>query len=590
MESFRNPRTRDGPPRVPIPSGRKETPTMIRSTLVLPVALAACVAADAAVLVVPAPRAGLAPADLASRYATTSGLAGGITGRGARIAVVAASEPSLADVAAFRRRHGLPPTTIDRVAVAGGAAPAGIDPTMTILLEWAGALAPRAGLTAVVGDPWQGLAAAILDDAAPVLVLPALDAATPPDATARLLVRVLYDRRLVDAGTVLFEVPGPVVAEVLFALAEQQGQTIVVPAGSPLAGGRGVLTVGGTALRGASEVVWDEADGRADVAALASPSDPGYAFDWLGEPRCCAGGTEVAAAVWGGVAALLTDASDGAIPLASFVADAGAQQAAGGIVAFTEVAEPRGSDPRVGFGSPLVAGLVAALDCVGIDCGEGDIGPDTCGQGVCREGGVCERRLVADGTPCSPDACTLRATCQAGACAGGTTLACTDASVCTADACDPHRGCVHEAVSDPATCQLRAAGGDPRRCHLDWLVETGPDAGGPRRVICRDGDPTCDRDAVAGQCTLHVSVCAPERATCPTSALHAARPAAERARKSPFAAAARRALAAAVARAPMAGGCSNAAAVPVPAGRRLTMRVAGGRRASRPLTLACAGA
>ena len=52
---------------------------MIRSTLALAVALVACVAADAAVLVVPALRPGLAPADLAARYATTSVVAGSVS-------------------------------------------------------------------------------------------------------------------------------------------------------------------------------------------------------------------------------------------------------------------------------------------------------------------------------------------------------------------------------------------------------------------------------------------------------------------------------------------------------------------------------
>ena len=71
---------------------------------------------------------------------------------------------SVRDVAAFRSLHGLPPREVD---VLGGEGAGSDDPATTVLLEWAGALAPGANLTALVGDPWTGLMTAILDEVAP---------------------------------------------------------------------------------------------------------------------------------------------------------------------------------------------------------------------------------------------------------------------------------------------------------------------------------------------------------------------------------------------------------------------------------------
>ncbi len=559
--------------------------------------LARGVAAGDAVLVVPAAGPGVTPAAIAARYAAGPSGSGGPTGRGARIAVIAASDPSIADVQAFRRRHGLPPAAIDRL----GPAAATADPTMTILLEWAGALAPEAPLTAIVGDPWSALADAILDDVAPILVVPEIDA-TPPDGTAQVLLRILYDRQLVAAGRVDIQIPGALVAEVLLGLAAQQAQTIVVPAGSSLTG-PGVVPVGGTALRASTEIVWDDASGTtasgAEVAALASPIAPGYAYEWLGAPRCCAGGTGVAAALWGGVAALLADASNGAISPAAVVADAGRRQGEGGIAAFTDITEgvppppprhivfdppPPAYDVLTGFGSPLVSGLVAAVECVGVECGSPFGGAAACGHDVCVAGGVCERIAFADGTPCTRDACTVGTTCEAGVCAGGVERSCGDGSACTADTCDPHLGCTHAAVADGATCQLLGVAAQ-RSCAPRWLVETDPEPVRARRVTCRDGDTACDHDAIPGQCTIHLSACTPR--ACPVASLHPVQPSARLARRSPVAAAARRALREVLGGPPATGGCSAAAAVVVPAAERVTLRVGSARQRSRAITLRC---
>lgn len=55
-----------------------------------------------------------------------------------------------------------------------------------------------------------------------------------------------------------------------------------------------------------------------------------------------------------------------------------------------------------------------------------------------------------------------------------------------------------------------------RSCGLEWHATAAPDALRTRRgitlpsarVVCADGDPSCDLDAVAGQCTIDVAACA----------------------------------------------------------------------------------
>ena len=83
-------------------------------------ALAALAApAAAAPVVVDRPGPGLTPAEIQRLYHAAPALAGGTTGRGSRIAVIVRGEVSLADVAAFRSRFGLPPTTVEQRVVEG---------------------------------------------------------------------------------------------------------------------------------------------------------------------------------------------------------------------------------------------------------------------------------------------------------------------------------------------------------------------------------------------------------------------------------------------------------------------------------------
>ncbi|MCC7541977.1 MAG: hypothetical protein IT379_37500 [Deltaproteobacteria bacterium] len=74
----------------------------------------------------------------------------------------------------------------------------------------------------------------------------------------------------------------------------------------------------------------------------------------------------------------------------------------------------------------------SALDC-------DDFNP--CTEDSCTDGG-CVTRSVGDGTTCgAADACSTAATCLAGVCTPGMTLACFDAGPCIQETCDPVVGC-----------------------------------------------------------------------------------------------------------------------------------------------------
>ena len=154
-----------------------------------------------------------------------------------------------------------------------------------------------------------------------------------------------------------------------------------------------------------------------------------------------------------------------------------------------------------------------------------------------------------DGDPCTIGSCDT----TSGACTQSA-VDCADEEPCTADSCDSSSGqCVNElkgdtdgdGLCDPAdNCPLQAdadptdANGDgvgdvcecadtkpgrcvrgngarSRRCIVEWLPKTSPPLGGrgvPRpRLVCTDGDPGCDEDGIAGQCTFSVALCVSNR-------------------------------------------------------------------------------
>ena len=150
-----------------------------------------------------------------------------------------------------------------------------------------------------------------------------------------------------------------------------------------------------------------------------------------------------------------------------------------------------------------------------------------------------------DGDACTTDRCnTTNGSCRHDA------LFCGDADPCSVDSCDPTTGvCFHDrkgdsdgdGVCDPLdNCPLQpfadstdlngdgvgdvcqcgdgkpgrcvpGRGGPGRQCLLEWMPAARPRvnaAGFPAsRLVCTDGDATCDEDATPGHCTFRVSLC-----------------------------------------------------------------------------------
>ncbi len=96
--------------------------------------------------------------------------------------------------------------------------------------------------------------------------------------------------------------------------------------------------------------------------------------------------------------------------------------------------------------------------------------PDACKSGSCVAGAALD---CNDNNPCTTDncdtvkgcvftenslacdasnACTTQDACKTGKCIGGAPLNCNDLNTCTADACDPAKGCVNAAVTDGSSC------------------------------------------------------------------------------------------------------------------------------------------
>jgi hypothetical protein len=170
-----------------------------------------------------------------------------------------------------------------------------------------------------------------------------------------------------------------------------------------------------------------------------------------------------------------------------------------------------------------------------------------------------------DGNACTIDRCIA----TSGACRHDT-INCSDGDPCTVDSCDPPTGacindlkgdsdgdgpcdpldnCPLQPFADPTdlngdgvgdVCQCADAepgrcvpgrGGPGRRCLVEWLPAVTPrvNASGlpSGRLSCVDGDPSCDDDGMAGQCTFRVALCInnedPRLAACEPSSLRSLR-------------------------------------------------------------------
>jgi cysteine-rich repeat protein len=172
-----------------------------------------------------------------------------------------------------------------------------------------------------------------------------------------------------------------------------------------------------------------------------------------------------------------------------------------------------------------------AAEAPGWLCGDGLLSP-SCGE-QCDDG--------AGNSDVMPDAC--RSDCRSAACGDGVVdggESCDDANNFDCDGCSaaclPEPGAVcgdgvveptcHEACDDGnavvgdgcgTTCDAELVpgrGAPTTDCLVEWSVTNPTNLpltdDGAFRVdqICHDGDPLCDFDGVAGQCTFHVRVCA----------------------------------------------------------------------------------
>ena len=125
-----------------------------------------------------------------------------------------------------------------------------------------------------------------------------------------------------------------------------------------------------------------------------------------------------------------------------------------------------------------------------------------CAHGVCCEtgcDGVCQAcdlagsigtcRPVADGTSCPDgDRCNGNETCRAGGCQAGAPLVCADQSACTADTCDPKKGCVFSPLGEGTSCD------DQDACSLGDACNKQGRCVATLRAECDDGNP-CTLDA-----------------------------------------------------------------------------------------------
>ena len=115
--------------------------------------------------------------------------------------------------------------------------------------------------------------------------------------------------------------------------------------------------------------------------------------------------------------------------------------------------------------------------------------------------------LPSPATPCDDgNACTTNDACGLGTCQPGATLSCNDSELCTADACDPLKGCSNVAVGPNTPCT------DGTICTLGDVCSNGTCAGTPQ--VCDDKNPCtedfCDKTKGCDSKVLNGGSCAIE--------------------------------------------------------------------------------
>jgi len=212
-----------------------------------------------------------------------------------------------------------------------------------------------------------------------------------------------------------------------------------------------------------------QADGK--IVRAGHRGDPGGAMDDFGLVRYQAAGSLDAS--FGGDGLVTTDFAGGADR------------------AFALALQPDGR--LVAVGSTGDGADIAAARYLGDPCGNGVRDPgEECDDGNLVRGDCCSSacRLEPEGSACEDrEPCTVRTTCGAGTCGGGTILSCP-----TCESCDGRGGCIR---GPRAACRTTTAPGGARLLsgdsardggdHLTWSwrrgASTAPaDFGDPRRT------------------------------------------------------------------------------------------------------------
>ncbi len=396
----------------------------------------------------------MAPGDMQTVYNVRPLLERGIDGAGQTIAVVARSDFRLDDTRAFQLRFGLPQRDPIKVFVGGNPGVGAIngvcrditDPgerlacvdgektEVQLDVQWAAAMAPGAALLVDIGR--SDIDAALMDVVT-----------HHPEAKIISISFGICER--LDPTALAFFAPA-------YAQAAAQGQSVLVSAGNggadgcvdggppgvnALASDANVVAVGGSSLdpgfdangdatAHVGETVWNDWAGaggggrsvqvskpayqkgpglpndgtrdQPDVVLLASPLSPGYAMVLDGQPLII-GGTSAAAPTWGGIVALLNQATgaEGLGVLNTVLYEVGVRQYGGyGLPAFHDVTEgdntfngvagftaQPGFDLASGLGAPdaaVLAQAIAALAVVGDCTGDGavSVGDLVLGTGI----------------------------------------------------------------------------------------------------------------------------------------------------------------------------------------------------------------
>ncbi len=447
----------------------------------------------------------LAPPDLWTVYGLGAVHAAGITGSGVTIAVPAASDFDLADVALFRRNGTLPAGAIVKHFVGAQTITGGDALTEALIdVEWSGALAPEATIVAVIGagDLTNGINGALTE---------AITKNLAP------IVSVSY------GVCELFGSPVAAFYDTLFKQAAAQGQSVLVASGDTgvtgcapdnlarsvdvLAASPWVTGVGGTQLDPlfdadgnatgwGGEVVWNDSGASGggvstifrrptwqtgpgvppgvmrvvpDVAFPASSSSPGFVIA-IGGRGTTVGGTSVGAPVWASLVALMVQQKGRLGLLNPELYRLGALQAGGGPAVFHDVVQGTngfgavsgfvagpGYDAATGWGSFDAPALLTAFTASCADARACDDG-NPCTIDRCTPDG-CRSEVAADGTSCTSTSC-LTQQCSGGTCVTtDVPVTCDDGDPCTEDTCSG--GCTIRGVRGDAavTCVLAVVPG-----------------------------------------------------------------------------------------------------------------------------------